>query len=260
MSGWAMRMCAFLGVLASGLLGCGAAETFPDGAAEDVASETSLLPISIASALDGVMLTAPCLVSSSLSTCQTKLGGCPASNPDTALSGALLTDKTVTLGGSPGQTYTVTLRIQGVVEAKRYVGATDSNGTAISPRANGFATGGVPTPADAYGVYLLRTSNPPQDYFLNSLVPPGVSDRSTYGVDYTAQIRARGGSTIRLVASDRNCSQAKNCGPIPGEGVDICRAPITLVPSARAVAANPSFNFNVPHNGQWLVMTVARVD
>jgi hypothetical protein len=140
------------------------------------------------------------------------------------------------------------------------VGATDANGTATSPSANGLATGGVPSSADAYGVYMLRTSNPPQDYFLNSLVPPGVSDRTTYAVDYTARIRARGGSTIRLVASDGNCSQTKNCGPIPSGGVDVCRAPITLIPSARAVAANPTFNFNVPYNGQWLVMTVASVD
>ena len=103
----------------------------------------------------------------------------------------------------------------------------------------------------------LRVSDPPQDYFLNSLWPPGVSDHTTYGVDYTATISAKGGSTVRLVASDSNCSEIRNCGPTFNGST--CAAPVVVTPTPRAVEKNPTFNFAQAYNGQWLVMTVTSV-
>jgi hypothetical protein len=215
-------------------------------------------PSPVAAALDGQMLITPCLIATENTVCATMVGGCPIPNvADRALSGALLTDKTFTIGGSPTTTYTISLRVQGVVEAKMYTSSTDAESTLGSPAANGFATGGTPSLADAYGVYMVRVSNPPQDYFLNSVWPPGVSNHTTYGVDYAAQIRATGGSTVRLVAADSNCSEIRNCGPsFDGNS---CAAPIVLVPTASAVEKNPSFDFNTAYNGQWLVMTVTDV-
>jgi hypothetical protein len=210
--------------------------------------------------LNGVMLTGPCLNDTAKSVCQTKTNGCPGdNNADFALSGVLTTDKTITLGGDPGKTYTITLHVQGEVEAKKYDNTQDANGQAQSPKADGFAVGGDPSKGDYYNVYLVRTSNPPQDYFLNSLIPPGVSNHTTYGIDYVAKIKANGGSSIRLVAADRNCSMIKNCGPQQNDGSQ-CTAPITVSGmDPVAVAKNPGFNFNQAYNGQWVVLVVTDV-
>ena len=215
-------------------------------------------PLSVAAALDGQRLVAPCLGATENTVCRTTVGACPPPNVvDRALSGAILTDKTLPIGGSPTTTYTISLRVQGVVEAKMYTASTDAESTLGSPAANGFATGGMPSTVNAYGVYMVRVSNPPQDYFLNSVAPPGVSNHTTYGVDYAAQIRATGGSTVRLVASDSNCSEIRNCGP-SFDGTT-CKAPIVLVPTASAAQKNPTFDFNTAYDGQWLTLTVTNV-
>jgi hypothetical protein len=214
----------------------------------------------VAAPLDGAMLTGKCLTDSAKSVCQTSNMGCPGANQqDPALSGIITTDKTVTLGGDPNTTYTITLHIQGEVESKRYTGGQDQEDSATSPKMDGFCVGGTPTGADAYNVYMVRVSNPKQDYFLNSLQDPGVSNHTTYGMDYTAKIKANGGATVRLVAADSNCSMIKNCGPTVNNG-SVCAAPIVLTGiEPRAIEKNPGFNFTTPYNGQWIVMVVTEV-
>jgi hypothetical protein len=218
----------------------------------------------VARVLDGQMLLAPCLRDTQAAVCATVAGTCPAStDTDVALRGAHLTDKSVTLGGTPGTTYAITLHIQGEVESKQYTNGVDQESMLLSPTADGFAIGGTPTLTNAYAVYLLRVTNPGAmtntDYFLNSLQPPGTSNHTTYGVDYTATIRAQGGATIRLLVSDSNCSQIKNCGPVENDG-NTCAQPIVLQNvESSAVAANPTFNFNVAYNGQWMTMAVKNV-
>lgn len=234
------------GVFAFALFGCSSAEPSADG------EETvEALPAELTSQLNGFLFTAPCVRLTEKDVCLSVLNlPCPGANTDDpALSGALLTDQTIRVGGSSTIIYNIKLRVRGVVEAKKYTNSVDSNSSALSPAANGFAVGGKPVVTDAYNVFMIRTNSPRQDYFLNSLIPPGVSNHTTYGVDYTATIRARGGSTIRLVASDSNCSMIKNCGPngVPGT----CAAPITLDPTPPAVTANPQLS-----SGQWLQLTI----
>jgi hypothetical protein len=217
----------------------------------------------VAKVLNGVMLLGPCLTDTQAAVCSTKSGACPPANTtDRALSGVLTTDKTVTLGGTMGTDYTITLHIQGEVESKGY-GGMDQNSTAASPKADGFCVGGTPTTADAYNVYMIRVTDPgattKTDYFLNSLQPPGAPNHTTYGIDYTASIKAQGGATIRLVAADSNCSMIKNCGPTQNDG-NTCAAPIVMTGiEPEAVSLNPTFNFTSIYNGQWLVMTVKGV-
>jgi hypothetical protein len=215
----------------------------------------------VAKALHGAMMLASCLMDTEAAVCATKTGSCPPANTsDRALSGVLMTDKTVTLGGTMGTPYTITLHVQGEVEAKSY-GGMDQNSSAQSPKADGFCVGGTPTTADAYNVYLVRVTNPggaKTDYFLNSLQPPGVSNHTTYGIDYTAKIQAQGGATIRLVAADSNCSTIKNCGPQVSSTT--CLAPITMSGiEPDAISLNPTFEFTKAYNGQWVVMTVKDV-
>jgi hypothetical protein len=210
--------------------------------------------------LDGQMLLGPCLANSAASVCQTTNSGCPASNPgDPALSGVLTTDRKVTLGGEPSKTYTITLHVQGEVESKRYDNGKDQESQLTSPKMDGFCEGGTPSGGDAYNVYMVRVSNPKKDYFLNSLQKPGVSNHTTYGIDYTAKIQATGGAELRLVAADSNCSMIKNCGPMENSG-DVCAAPITLSNvDPKASMKNPTFKFDQPYNGQWIVMVVTSV-
>jgi len=217
--------------------------------------------IDVAKGLNGLMLLGPCLQDTEASVCATAKGACPPANTaDRALSGGITSDKMVTIGGTMGTPYTVTLHIQGEVESKQY-GGMDQNQTAQSPKADGFCVGGTPTTADAYNVYMIRVTNPgaaKTDYFLNSLQPPGTPNHTTYGIDYTAKIPVQGGAQIRLVAADSNCSMIKNCGPqVSGT---TCLAPITMTGiEPEAISLNPTFNFTTPYNGQWVVMTVKDV-
>jgi hypothetical protein len=217
-----------------------------------------------AKVLNGLMLLGPCRNDTQASVCATVAGACPGANAaDPALSGVLTTNKMLTMGGTMGQAYTVTLHVQGVVESKQYPGGVDQNTTALTPKADGFATGGTPTGANAYNVYMLRVTNPggtaKTDYFFNSLQAPYVSNHTVYGIDYTAKVKMQGGASLRLVAADSNCSMIKNCGPLENDG-NTCGTPIIpagLEPAS--IAANPTFNFNTAYNGQWIVFTVTAV-
>lgn len=213
----------------------------------------------VAGSLNGFMMLGACLNDTAKSVCSTSNNGCPPENADFALSGAITTDKTITLGGDPAKTYNITLHVQGEVEAKSYDGAQDQSSQGASPKADGFAVGGTPTHQDYYNVYMVRVSDPKKDYFLNSLNPPGVSNHTTYGIDYTAKITAKGGASLRLVAADRNCAMIKNCGPMVNDGSQ-CTAPIVLQNiDPVATAKNPSFDFTKAYNGQWIVMVVTDV-
>ena len=106
------------------------------------------------------------------------------------------------------------------------------------------------------------------NYYLNSLQDaavgttakgPGVSNHTTYGIDYMATIKAMGGATIRMIAADSNCSMIKNCGPTVNDG-SVCTKPIIMSNiEPTAVTANPTFSFQTAYNGQWIVMTVKSV-
>ncbi len=113
----------------------------------------------VAKVLDGFMLLGPCIRDTAASVCATVNGACPGANTaGSGLAGVLTTDKTVTLGGTPGTMYSITLHIQGEVESKQY-GGMDANNTLASPAANGFCIGGTPTNADAYNVYLIKVTS-----------------------------------------------------------------------------------------------------
>jgi hypothetical protein len=192
---------------------------------------------------------------------------CPNANAsDVALRGALMTDTTINFG-IPGNSYRLTLRIHGVVEANDYSGGTKRSSDGASPRLNGWRMGGVPRPDSKQSVFMMRVTDPgsktPTDYFLNSLVPPGETDRqTTYGVDYFVQLEIQGGATVRLIASDPDCSISNNCGPTPNDG-NSCGGPIVPGNSHLATKAkekNPDFDFNAPYNGQWLAVSVVAAD
>jgi hypothetical protein len=60
------------------------------------------------------------------------------------------------------------------------------------------------------------------------------------------------------VAADPNCVQNKNCALL-GDG-NTCSTPIRIAGiEPVAVSNNPTFDFTLYYNGQWLVMTVMSV-
>ena len=175
-----------------------------------------------------------------------------------------MTDQTFVLGGIGGNPYDLGIHIQGEVESKRFTDGVDNdNGMQSGPGLDGLYRGGKPTTQDGYSSFLLRITGYEggltTDYYLNSLQPPGVSNHTTYGVDYSFVISVEGQSIVRLVAADFNCSEIANCGPHQNDG-SICAAPVVvqnIEPSAQAL--NPGFNFTTPYNGQWLVITATDV-
>jgi hypothetical protein len=237
-------------------------ETIPKKAALVAGDDDASL--SGAWSLIGQMWLAPCARDASASTCFTVAQPTACPNPtasDVSLRGAITTDKTIALVGDPDVSYRVVLHVQGEVEAGEYTGGIDADGSQTpTSRLNGWRVGG--TPAGTSSVYLLRVtearSGAHSDYFLNSLAPPGAANSGTYRVDYMASFTATGGATLRLVATDPDCTIAKNCGPGPQR--DGCAAPI--VTSGVDVAArrrNPAFDFDSAFNGQWIALSVTNV-
>jgi hypothetical protein len=216
----------------------------------------------VAGPLNGAMLLGPCLSDNNLTVCSTSNNGCPAKKPDDpATGGKLTTDKMLTLGGDPSKTYTITLHVQGEVEAKGYDNGMDQDAASQKqhPMMDGFYVGGRPQTGDDYNVYMVRVSEPAKDYFLNSIKPPGITDHTTYLMDYTAKIQAKGGATLRLVAADTNCAMIKNCGPVPNGTAQCATELVKQNVDPVAIAKNPTFNFAQAFNGQWIVMVVTDV-
>ncbi len=244
----------------SGGAGGGAGATSAgSGGAGGVAPD---LKETVAGPLNGAMFLGPCLSDNNLTVCSTSNNGCPAKKPDDpATGGQLTTDKMLTLGGDSSKTYTITLHVQGEVEAKGYDNGMDQDAANQKqhPMMDGFYVGGRPQTGDDYNVYMLRVSEPSKDYFFNSIKPPGITDHTTYLMDYTATIQAKGGATLRLVAADTNCAMIKNCGPVPNGTAQCATKLVKQNVDPVAIAKNPTFNFTQAFNGQWIVMVVTDV-
>ena len=113
--------------------------------------------------------------------------------------------------GDASTLYSVKLLFRGVVEVKTYNGGSNDGAN--------FQIGGVPQ-SDAWNVYSLTVSNPPQTYYLNR----GTSGQnSVFEIDYTATILIAGGATVQLAANSIDNSEIANNiaggGPISVPGI-----------------------------------------
>ncbi len=175
--------------------------------------------LAVAQALDGFVMTAPCVASSGPRACRTHPPGpCPR-NRDPARAGALPTDATLALGGTPGTYYDVTLHVQGIVEPKVYRGGTDASDLPT----NGFLVqGAIDNSKSQHTAYALRVTAPPASYFFNSLGRENLR-HSVFAVDYEATITMQAGTPLALTVSDPNCEALRNCGDpdVPTECVPL---------------------------------------
>jgi hypothetical protein len=180
-------------------------------------SGEDLLPV--AEPLDGFVFKAPCGTDVGGRLCETSAERPYPRDADPVLVGAKLVDTTVTLAGEPTALYDIELSVQGIVEAKNYTGGEDQSQASELP-ADGFYVGGRPGVGNAASVYLLRVAEPPMDYFLNAVATADDARlrRSVFPVKYTATVRARGGTTVRLVLADPNAHAVRNCADPDEDG------------------------------------------
>jgi hypothetical protein len=178
------------------------------------------------------------------------INDCVSSEPD--LPGGHPNDLTATMPGASGVFYDVTLHFQGLVESKVYVDGVDQDGYSSIVPADGFYLGG--RAGSMLGtIYLIRVSSPARDYYLNSLAPPQMSSvPPPYVVDYRGVIRVEGGTTVRVVSADADCSVLRNCGL----GTSSSCAPVTVPNLDPAIARTAG---GQPIDGQFIGMVVESI-
>jgi hypothetical protein len=165
--------------------------------------------------MDGFTFQTPCNAAMGI-TCMLAPMGCPMG--EMGLLGVHPTDVLMVMPGTPGVFYDLTIHFQGLVESKVYTGGVDQDGYSSIVPADGLYTGGVPA-ATPEMLYLVRVASPARDYYLNSISPPSMSSiRPPTAVDFRATIRVEGGTTVRLVSADSDCSALRNCGTTSSTG------------------------------------------
>jgi hypothetical protein len=139
-----------------------------------------------------------------------------------------VTDEVFPVGGEPGRIYKLTVRVNGIAEAKYYSGGTRAAGLStvetpdVPEGTDTFYTGGQPVEVENYNVYKFVVKDAAgvelQHYYLNSFPPPvgGVTTEYeahvTYPIAFTHDIAVSGGGTFTFHTADRNCRTVDNCG------------------------------------------------
>jgi hypothetical protein len=165
----------------------------------------------------------PCL-STAAQDCVTS-NACPAANAAMPFEQQGLTSTEVfQIGGTPGAMYNLTIRVNGIAEAKYYSGGVRAAGNATlanSDPPNGvdtFYTGGTPVNFENYNVYKFITKNAAgtelAHYYINSfpMVATPYENHQTFPIAFTHDIPVVGGGTFTFYTADRNCRAIDNCG------------------------------------------------
>lgn len=152
----------------------------------------------VAKPLDGLRIDDPCT-------------GTPATTDGATCNHVMLTNnqfkaaKEVSVAGTPGTSYDVTLRIRGVVEPSNISGGTRPNTATFSYkdqmwRKEPFTIGGTVQQAD-YQQWHIRVASPAQDYYLNDYQKAG---HFIFKLDYQVTIEVAANSKVTLDCSDSN--------------------------------------------------------
>lgn len=152
----------------------------------------------VAKALDGVRIDAPC-------------AGTPAGtdgetcNHTVLMGNAFQARKEVSLGGSPGTVYDVTVRVRGVVEPTSVNGGARPDTTTIVYKNSmwrklPYTIGGSVKSPD-YQPWKLSVEEPKQDYFLNDYQQTA---HYVFELDYEVTIPMAGGTKVTLDVTDSN--------------------------------------------------------
>jgi hypothetical protein len=226
-----------------------------------------------ARSFDGYVIQTPCVPTA----CENCVGsGWRYEGLDTGCGTSFEAVQNFTVGGTPGQSYRVTLHFYGIVEPKRY-GPTVTRESATRP-AN-LDTGATPPPwayadgspslmASDFGTYEIHVvDNDGVDvcsYFLNSDTSEG---NWTYVLNYERTINVIGGGRVRVRRFDRDCEIIKNCSlggttaPCTPVGCNN-RARVVDISAAMPQPTGllqPGLMNDDAHSGQWLLIDVTSV-
>jgi len=154
--------------------------------------------------LDGLRVDDPCT-----GTPDTSTGA--VCNHVVLTNGGFKSAKDVTIAGTPGTTYDVTLRVRGIVECTQIDGGTRPDTSTFSYsnmtwRKVPFTIGGTANHAD-YSQWRITTASPKQEYFLNDYQKVG---HFIFKLDYQVTIQVAANSKLTLDGNDSNERQIVN--------------------------------------------------
>lgn len=170
----------------------------PAGGSSGSGGEENLL--AIAQSIDGLRVDDPCTGTPTVST------GATCDHVELT-AGAFHAAEEVTIGGSDGTTYDVTIRIRGVVEPANVVGGTRPPGETFSYmgldwRQEPWTEGGtVPAEDTDYAQWRLVVGQPSAVYYLNDYQRVG---HYIFELDYEATLPMQAGTKLTLEAIDDN--------------------------------------------------------
>lgn len=130
------------------------------------------------------------------------------------------------LGGEQGKTYAATIVVNGISEAKVYVGGKRDAGETKPANPNDpkgidtFYVGGMAKPSH-YNVVRMRILGADKvtevgRYYLNSFPDnQGWEEQQTFVIGYTKTVDVPGGGFVEYLTQDSNCQDIDNCGPGP---------------------------------------------
>jgi hypothetical protein len=168
--------------------------------------------VDVAGTLDGLLWLLPCAPGATGTSC--------ATTPTTSA--------TATMGGTPGVTYDVTVRLRGVIEQKTYPAGCTSGAWSSGGSING----------DPYNVYRITVSSPAQTYYVNA----GTSNIThTWALDYQQTFRVDAGATVTLFADAVDGAEIRN--------LDATGTPISI----------PGVAVAQPYDGQFVQLDVVAV-
>jgi len=174
--------------------------------------------LSVATALDGVRVDDACS--------ETKVDtsvGAVCQHVTLTTSGGSKYAKTVSIGGTTGTTYDVTLRIRGVVEPTRITGGTRSDTSTfryrdLDWRKVAYTVGGAvsdSTDAD-YTQWHIGVESPKADYYLNDYQKTG---HYIFLLDYQVTIPMAANTKVTVDGIDRNERQIVNYEKYAPDGI-----------------------------------------
>jgi hypothetical protein len=134
----------------------------------------------------------------------------------------IIRDKTINVQGTPGQPYTITIEVTGVIGTRCYAGGTRASTAALDENGynNWWYIGGTQYNNSWWNTYELHVSPCTGDlsndvYYFNGSDNPGgtfCEREASYLVKYTASFKALGGGTLTFRLHDSNCQAQQNCG------------------------------------------------
>lgn len=168
----------------------------------------------VAKALDGVRVDDPCAGTADTST------GAVCQHVVLTSAGGFKSAKEVTIAGTPGTTYDVTLRVRGIVECTQIDGGMRPDTSTFEYRSMTwrkipFTIGGTANHAD-YSQWRISVESPKQEYFLNDYQKVG---HYIFKLDYQVTIQMAANSKVTLDGNDSNERQIVNYEKYTFDGI-----------------------------------------